>query len=217
MWIHIVVPGPSAGANPAGAGNGGNVPEFPDFNDQCPAPKKEEYNYDYRSSPEKKKKKVTKIGDSVVEVSSDEKGNPIVTIKRKDGGRIVCTYDQALKKYYHADVHGLEFPKGFDKDYANKLKPADRKSYIASTVPREKILEFLKANVRALSSDSLKAVPGFLGARKDSGTIYFNQNTREIHFVNEGTNEWRTTVIQTKNQFEKLVENGFHLFPNSDS
>ena len=43
-----------------------------------------------------------------------------------------CTYEQALAKYYHADVHGLEFPEGFKKDYANKLKPADRKTYIAS-------------------------------------------------------------------------------------
>lgn len=63
----------------------------------------------------------------------------------------------------------------------------------------------------------MKPVPGFIGARKDSGTIYFNQNTRERHFVNEGTNEWRTTVIQSEDQFKLLVKNGFHLFPNADS
>lgn len=210
-----LVPGLGAGGNPAGAGNGGNAPEFYEFNDQCPAPKNEETNYDSRSSGQEKKKKVIKVEDSIVEVSSDEKNNPIVTIKRKDGGTIVCTYEQALNKYYHADAQGLQFPEGFDKNYATSLKPADRQAYIASTVPREKILEFLKANVRSLSSESLKPVPGFIGARKDPGTIYFNKNTREIHFVNEGTNEWRTTVIQSERQFAKLVENGFHLFPQA--
>ena len=119
-------------------------------------------------------------------------------------------------KYYHADVHGLEFPEGFDKNHARNLTPADRKTYIASTVPRENIIEFLKANVRSLSSDSFQQVPGFIGARKDSGTIYFNPNTRELHFVNEGTNEWRTTVIQSEKQLQTLAENDFHLFPNAN-
>jgi len=130
--------------------------------------------------------KTTKIGTAVVKVNSDKKGNPIVTIEKKNGKKIVCTYYSALRKYYHADVHGLEFPEGFDKNHARNLTPNNRKAYIESTVPREKILEFLKANVRSLSSDSFQEVPGFIGSRKEPGTIYFNRNTRELHFVNEG-------------------------------
>jgi hypothetical protein len=66
-----------------------------------------------------------------------------------------------------------------------------------------------------LSSGSLQQVPGFIGSRKESGTIYFNRNTRELHFVNEGTNEWRTTVIQSQAQLRALANNDFHLFPNA--
>lgn len=60
-------------------------------------------------------------------------------------------------------------------------------------------------------------VPGFIGARKNPGTIYLNQKTRELHFINEGMNEWRTTVIQSRQQFEILANNDFHLFPYVDS
>ena len=215
-----LVPGPGAGANPAGGGGGGAT----EFDDQCPVPKKEqskisEYDYDYRSSSKKKKKSV-KIGTSVVTVKSDSNGNPIFSIEKTDGTKIVCTYEQALAKYYHADVHSLEFPKGFDQNRAKKLAPADRKAYIATTVPKQNILEFLKANVASLSSDKLKPVPGFIGSRKESGTIYYstnpnNVNKRELHFVNEMTGEWRTTVVQSRQQLERLAMNDFHLFPNA--
>ena len=117
---------------------------------------------------------------------------------KTSGKKIVYRYDNALAKYYHADVYGLEFPEGFDKNHARALTPNNRKAYIESTVPRKKILEFLKANLRSLSSDSFHQVPGFIGAQKDSGRIYFNRNTRELHFINEGTNEWRTTIIQSE-------------------
>jgi len=161
------------------------------------------------------KKKSVKIGTSVVTVSWDANGNPIFTLINENRQKVVFSYDQALAKYYHADVHGLPFPEGFDRDHALGLKPNERKAYIASTVPREKILEFLKANVRSLSSGSLQQVPGFIGSSKESGTIYFNRNTREIHFVNEGTNEWRTTIIQSEAQLRALANNDFHLFPNA--
>lgn len=168
----------------------------------------------------KKKKKSVKIGTSVVTVNSDSNGNPIFTIEKNNGSKIICTYEQALAKYYHADVHGLKFPKGFDRNHARKLAPADRKVYTASTVPKEDILGFLKANVASLSSDKLKPVPGFIGSRKEGGTIYYsgnptNANKRELHFVNEMTGEWRTTVVQSDKQFIDLTKNDFHLFPNA--
>lgn len=222
----LVDQGLGAAANPAGAGGGGGDGGA-EFDDQCPVPKKEqsqeskvsEYDYDYRSSSKKKKKSV-KIGTSVIIIKSDSNGNPIFSIEKTDGTKIVCTYEQALAKYYHADVHGLKFPKGFDQTRAKKLAPADRKAYIASTVPKQNILEFLKANVASLSSDKLKPVPGFIGSRKESGTIYYsvnpnNVNKRELHFVNEMTGEWRTTVVQSDNQLRNLAKNDFHLFPNA--
>lgn len=159
--------------------------------------------------------KSKKLKNGVVEISYDKNGNPIFTYTGNDGRKAVFTYDQALAKYYHADLYGLAFPQGFDKSYALGLKPNERKAYIASTVPREKILEFQKANVTSFISDSLQPVPGFIGARKNPGTIYINKKNRQIHFVDEGTNQWRTTVIQSKAQLTALANNGFHLFPNA--
>lgn len=106
-------------------------------------------------------------------------------------------------------------PEFEDQYRVGQLAPADRKAYIESTVPKQNILEFLKANVASLSSDKLKPVPGFIGARKESGTIYFFRNTRELHFVNEMTGNWRTTVVQSESQLRNLAKNDFHLFPNA--
>ena len=61
----------------------------------------------------------------------------------------------------------------------------------------------------------MKAVPGFIGARKEPGTLYINPKTGQIHFLSDRTNVWRTTVIKTKTGIKKLAENDFHLFPDA--
>lgn len=51
--------------------------------------------------------------------------------------------------------------------------------------------------------------------KKESGMIYFSRNTGEVHFVNDMTGNWRTTVVQSESQLRNLAKNGFHLFPNA--
>ena len=58
-------------------------------------------------------------------------------------------------------------------------------------------------------------VPGFIGPQKKPGTLYINKETRQVNFVNDRTNIWRTTVIKTRAGLIKLAKNGFHLFPNA--
>lgn len=85
-------------------------------------------------------------------------------------------------------------PKGFDKNYASNLDSKTRRESIKRTVPRDKILGFQRANVKTFGTEIFLKVPGFIGFRKDPGTFYINLETGQIHFVNDHTNKWRTTV-----------------------
>lgn len=85
-------------------------------------------------------------------------------------------------------------PKGFDKNYASNLDPKTRREYIKRTVPRDKILEFQRANVKSLGTEDFLKVPGFIGSRKEPGTLYINKRKGRIHFVNDRKNIWRTTI-----------------------
>lgn len=78
------------------------------------------------------------MGTSVVAVQSDSNGNPIIRIEKKNGKKIVCTYYQTLGKYYHPDVHVLEFPNRFSKEHARALTTDSRAAYIEGTVLGEK-------------------------------------------------------------------------------
>ena len=66
------------------------------------------------------------------------------------------------------------------------------------TVPRDKVIEFQIANAKSMNTENLLPVPGFIGAQKEPGTLYINKETRQVHFVNDRTNIWRTTVIKTR-------------------
>ena len=125
----------------------------------------------------KQKKKSVKIGTYLVKVSYDKNGNPVFTAIGENSRTAVFTYEQALAKYYHADVYNLEFPKGFDVDYVRVLQPKERIAYIEQTVPPKKILEFLKANVNSFVTENFRTVPGFIGARKNPGQLYINRET----------------------------------------
>jgi len=64
-------------------------------------------------------------------------------------------------------------------------------------VPRDKVIEFQIANAKSMSTKNFLEVPGFIGAQKEPGTLHINTETGQIHFVNDRTNIWRTTVIKT--------------------
>jgi hypothetical protein len=100
-------------------------------------------------------------------------------------------------------------------EHAKSLNPKDRIEYLKKTVPREYVIEYQLANAKSLSTENFLKVPGFISAKKESGTLYINKETRQVHFVNDRTNIWRTTVIKSRTGLLKLAKNGFHLFPNA--
>jgi predicted nucleic acid-binding protein len=145
----------------------------------------------------------------------DKNDNPILKVNTKSGSEVLLTYDQVLQKYHHHDVYNLEPPKTFDAKEAKSLEPKDRIEYVQKNVPRDKVIEFQIANAKSLSNDNLLKVPGFVGHQKDQGNLYINTETGQVHFVNDRTNIWRTTVIKTRTGLQTLAQNGFHLFPNA--
>ena len=202
-----------AGANPAGAGGegGGGGDEF---DDQCPAPKKTQQiqksdknkvQLDAYNSKKKKKteaeqckledefKKDKKYGGFKYKL--DKNGNPILRVETKTGSEVLVTYEQSLEKYYHEDLYNLKKPKGYNAEHAKSLNRKDRIEYLKKTVPREYVIEYQLANAKSLSTENFLKVPGFISAKKESGTLYINKETRQVHFVNDRTNIWRSTVI----------------------
>ena len=218
-----------AAANQAGAGGGGGGAEF---DDQCPIPENQKsqeskvFEYDYRSNAPKKKKQSAeqcKLEDEFkkdkkyggFEYKLDKNGNPILRVETKTGSEVLVTYEQSLEKYYHEDIYNLKKPKGYDVEHAKSLNRKDRIEYLKKTVPREYVIEYQLANAKSLSTENFLKVPGFISAKKESGTLYLYKETRQVHFVNDRTNIWRTTVIKSRTGLLKLAKNGFHLFPNA--
>ena len=150
-----------------------------------------------------------------VEYKLDKNGNPIFRIETKTGSEVLLTYDQALEKYYHEDVYNLKKPKGYDAAYAKSLNREDRIEYLTKTVPREYVIEYQLANAKSLSTENFFKVPGFISAKKEPGSVYINTKTGQVHFVNDKTNIWRTTVIKSRTSLLNLANNDFHLFPNA--
>ena len=227
----IVDQGLGAGANPAGAGGGGGAAEF---DDQCSVPKKKQQSQksdknkvqsDVYNSKKKKKREAEqcKLEDEFrkdkkyggFEYKLDKNGNPILRVETKTGSEVLVTYEQSLEKYYHEDVYNLKKPKGYDAEHAQSLNRKDRIEYLKKTVPREYVIEYQLANAKSLSTENYRKVPGFISAKKEPGTLYINKETRQIHFVNDRTNIWRTTVIKSRTGLLELARNGFHLFPNA--
>ena len=149
------------------------------------------------------------------EYKLDENGNLILRVETKTGSEILVTYQQSLEKDYHEDLYNLKKPKGYDAQHAKSLNRKNRIEYLKKTVPREYVIEYQLANAKPLSTENFFKVPGFISAKKESGTLYINKETRQVHFVNDRTNVWRTTVLKNRTGLLKLAKNGFHLFPNA--
>lgn len=82
-------------------------------------------------------------------------------------------------------------------------------------VPQEYVIKYQLASARSLTTENYLKVPGFIGFRKKPGNLFINQETRQVHFVDDKTNAWRTTVKKKPASLLKLVKNNFHLFPKA--
>lgn len=214
--------------DPSGNGSGNGSGSENKITQPIETKKSEENKYQsniYESK--KKKKKLAEQCESVEQFKQDGKyggfaykldknGNPIIKTVTKDKREILIPYEQALFKYYHQDVYDhIEQPKNFDQKYLESLGYEDRLKYLKATIPKDKVVEFQIANATSLSTEDYRSVPGFISSTKEPGTLYINKRTFQIHFINDKTNLWRTTVRLNKEKLLKLTQNEFHLFPNA--
>jgi hypothetical protein len=59
-------------------------------------------------------------------------------------------------------------------------------------------------------STQTKAFPGRLGGNKIKGTVYINQRTQTVAFVNKSNRKCRTVIKMSGKQ---LKDRNYHLFP----
>jgi len=50
-------------------------------------------------------------------------------------------------------------------------------------------IDKIRANLKSFATGEFKQVPGFVGSRKDPGTLDINLETGQIHFFNDPTNQ----------------------------
>ena len=109
----VVDQGLGVGGNPAGAGNGSGAPEF---DDQCPVPKKQEsktFDYDYRSNVPKNKKQVTEqcelSEDTPREINEKFESNSVKKlVKRALANQRVKKEYEVIKKRINEGVNPID-------------------------------------------------------------------------------------------------------------
>ena len=63
-------------------------------------------------------------------------------------------------------------------------------------------------------STRTKGFSGSLGRNKIEGTIYVNQRSRTVAFVNKSNSKCRTIIKMSDEQLQRLRDRNYHLFPN---
>lgn len=147
----------------------------------------------------------------------DKNDNTTFRVNSLDKSKITVTYDQALEKYHHHDISNIKKPKNFNSAYSWSLNPRKRSKYVAERVPRHKIIEYQIEIAKSLTTQKFIKTPECVGRRRDGGNLFINVDTGQLHFVNEVTNEWRTSVVKRKAGLLKLTETNFQFysFPNA--
>lgn len=54
---------------------------------------------------------------------------------------------------------------------------------------------------------------GSLGRNKIEGTLYINQRTRTVAFVNKSNSKCRTIIKMSDKQLQRLIDQNYYLFP----
>ena len=62
-------------------------------------------------------------------------------------------------------------------------------------------------------STQTKAFSGSLGRNKIEGTLYVNQRSRTVAFVNKSNSKCRTIIKMSDKQLQRLRDRNYHLFP----
>ena len=133
-----------------------------------------------------------------------------------DGRRVELEKQQFRDKAHHLDVFPkIKIPKTFDLDYVKTLDYKSRLKYVrdCSKLPEKTVFDMQMEASKFFRSTQTKAFFGSLGPNKIEGTLYINQRTRTVAFVNKSDSKCRTIIKMSDKQLQRLRDRNYHLFP----
>ena len=137
-------------------------------------------------------------------------------VTASDGRRVELEKEQFRDKAHHLDVFPkIKIPKTFDLDYVKTLDYKSRLEYVRdrSKLPEKTVFDMQMEASKFFRSTQTKAFSGSLGRNKIEGTLYINQRTRTVSFVNKSNSKYRTILKMSDKQLQRLRDRNYHLFP----
>ena len=110
----------------------------------------------------------------------------------------------------------IKIPKTFDLDYVKTLDYKSRLEYVRdrSKLPEKTVFDMQMEASKFLRSTQISSFfSGSLGCNKIEGTLYINQRTRTVAFVNKSNSKCRTIIKMSDKQLQRLRDRNYHLFP----
>lgn len=139
-----------------------------------------------------------------------------LSVIASDGNKVYLNKEQLRDKSHHLDVFPqIQIPKTFDLDYVKTLDYKSRLEYARdrNNLPEKTIFEMQMEASKFFRSTQTKAFSGSLGRNKIEGTVYINQRTRTVAFVNKSDRKFRTVIKMSGKQLQRLEDRNYHLFP----
>ena len=96
-------------------------------------------------------------------------------------------------------------------DYESRLKYGrDRSKF-----PEKTVFDIQMETSKFFQSTQTKPFCGTLGRNKIEGTVYINQRTRTVVFVNKSNSKCRTIIKMSSKQLQRLKDQNYDLFSKS--
>lgn len=139
-----------------------------------------------------------------------------LSVTASDGRIVELEKEQFRDKAYHLDVFSkIKIPKTFDLDYVKTLDYKSRLEYVRdrSKLPEKTVFDMQMEARKFFRSTQTKAFSGSLGRNKIEGTLYINQRTRTVAFVNKPNSKCRIIIKMSDKQLQRLRDRNYNLFP----
>ena len=137
-------------------------------------------------------------------------------VPASDGRIVELEKEQFRDKAHHLDVFPqIKIPKTFDLDYVKTLDYKSRLEYVCdrSKLPEKTVFDMQMEASKFFRSTQTKAFSGNSGRNKIEGTLYVNQRSRTVAFVNKSNSKCRTIIKMSDKQLQRLRDRNYHLFP----
>jgi len=213
----------SGSDKPGGDGNNGDDNNS-NFEPECienPKPENpkpdNQYHYWHESMHQSDSETIETESDWLEDSDWDEENFlKSLFVTASDGKRVELEKKQFRDKAHHLDVFPkIKIPKTFDLDYVKTLDYKSRLEYVRdrSKLPEKTVFDMQMEASKFFRSTQTKAFSGSLGRNKIEGTLYINQRTRTVSFVNKSNSKYRTIIKMSREQLQDLRDRNYHLFP----